>query len=147
MIVIDCETTGLLSEKHSIISVGAVEFEHPERQFYMECQAWAGSLFDPVALNHIGFTEAQCKDSSKPSARELLLALKKWISEAQEQTPAGHNCRFDVEFLYASGARESVAFPFPFRMIDLHSIAYAHMLSHGVIIPLKDFVSALSLNK
>jgi len=38
MIVADIEATGLDPRKHSILSIGAVDFEHPERQFYGECR-------------------------------------------------------------------------------------------------------------
>src|SRR3989344_2493483 len=34
MIVIDVETTGVIPTKHSILSIGAIDFNNPENQFY-----------------------------------------------------------------------------------------------------------------
>ena len=36
MIIVDVETTGIDPEKHSIVSIGAVDFSNPSNEFYMK---------------------------------------------------------------------------------------------------------------
>ena len=57
MIIIDVETTGLDPERCSLVSIGAVDFSCPERQFYGECQAWDGAEVSADALAINGFTK------------------------------------------------------------------------------------------
>ena len=147
MMVIDCETTGLEPAQYAIVSVGALDFENPENQFYGECKIWDGALIDLKSLACNGFNEQQVRDPSKMSQSELLRQLKLFISKIDNQTPAGHNARLDVEFLYVSGNREHVLFPLPYRMIDLHSIAAADMMRQGKVITVENNVSAISLDR
>ena len=45
MIVVDVEASGTEPHKHSIVSVGALELEKPDRQFYGECKVWGRSYY------------------------------------------------------------------------------------------------------
>ena len=56
MIVADLETTGLDSRKHSILSIGAMDFENQENTFYGECRIRENSEIDEEALRVNGFT-------------------------------------------------------------------------------------------
>jgi DNA polymerase III epsilon subunit-like protein len=40
MIIIDVETTGPDPKKHSIVSVGAIDFLNPANQFYQESRVY-----------------------------------------------------------------------------------------------------------
>jgi len=56
MIVIDVEASGVDSRIDSLVSVGAVDFEHPENRFYEECRIWEGAHVEKEALAVNGFT-------------------------------------------------------------------------------------------
>ena len=43
MIVVDVETSGMDAYKHSLLSIGAVDFENPVERFYEECRIWDGA--------------------------------------------------------------------------------------------------------
>ena len=43
MIIADVETTGVDSRLCSLVSIGAVEFDSPNNQFYVECRAFEGA--------------------------------------------------------------------------------------------------------
>jgi len=47
MVVVDVETSGLDPQKYAMLSIGAVDFENPERQFYAECRAFDGEMALP----------------------------------------------------------------------------------------------------
>lgn len=67
MIVFDVETTGEDSRKHSIVSIGALEFSNPKNQFYEECRIWEGAEVQEIALKINGFTEENIRDPKKQS--------------------------------------------------------------------------------
>lgn len=138
MIILDIETSGVNPYKHGMLSLGAVDFNTKE-EFYGECRLTEGREITPVALEINGFTEAQIQDINKQSDIELYLSFCMW---AQRRDPllAGHNIgHFDILFLEEIHSRlpmEGEKFPFPYRTVDLHSIAfsiYRESLSHDKI--------------
>jgi DNA polymerase III epsilon subunit-like protein len=147
MIVIDVETTGVDEVKHSILSVGAIDFEHPERQFYEECRAFAGAHIDEEGLAINGFTREQVLDSNKQTDRELLEHFITWAKQSEEQTFAGQNPSFDRDFLHRTADRYHIEWPFAFRTIDQHSVCYTHMIKRGVIPPVIHNHSDLNSDK
>ena len=70
MIVIDIEMSGVNPEKHSILSIGAIDFENPDYQFYGECRAFEGAHFMDEALAVNGFTKEQALDPKKQTEAE-----------------------------------------------------------------------------
>ena len=58
MLVLDIEASGLNFEKHSIVSLGALDLEHPENRFYAESRVWQGAHIDDDALAVCGYTAA-----------------------------------------------------------------------------------------
>src|SRR3990167_7954681 len=50
MIIIDVEASGTEYTKHSIVSLGAVDFSDPTRRFYGECRIWDGAHIMEGAL-------------------------------------------------------------------------------------------------
>ncbi len=147
MIVVDLEMTGVDARKHSIVSIGAVDFKNPERQFYAECRIDDGAEIDPKGLEVNGFTEEQVKDKTKKSSLEIVKDFLLWCQECEEKTIAGQNVFFDRDFLKAVMDKNNIMWPFKHRVVELHSVCYAHMLMHGKNPPISDSISALNLDK
>lgn len=146
MIVADIEATGLDPHKHSILSIGAVELEHPDRQFYGECRMWEGAsiMTDALAVN--GFTRQECTDPRKHSIEELMQMFLHWIEQCGDKTLAGHNVSFDRDFINDSFARAHIGWHFPYRTLDLHSMAYMDAMRRGIAIPHKNDRTDFSLD-
>ncbi|HEY4479381.1 MAG TPA: exonuclease domain-containing protein [Candidatus Paceibacterota bacterium] len=146
MIVIDMESTGVDPIKHSLLSLGAVDFKNPKNQFYMECRAWEGAHIDDEALLVNGFSKEQAFDQTKATDRELVEKFLTWVEAIPERTLAGQHPATDRDFLKYTCFRHHINWPFAQRSIDLHTVAYYHMIKRGVSIPLKNGHSALNLD-
>ncbi len=147
MIIVDVEMSGLNPLKHSIVSLGAVDFLKPKRQFYGECRIWNGAETDPEALAVNGFTETECRDLKRKSETELIQEFYLWIQEIPDKTIAGQNVSIDAQFLNQALKRANIEWRFSFRTLDLHAVMYARFLQEGREVPLKFDQSALSLGK
>lgn len=146
MIVIDIEASGVEYAKHSIVSIGALEFEHPEREFYGECRIWDGAHVMDEALEVNGFTEEEIRDPSKKTESQLAKEFLEWANEAEERTLAGQNVSFDRDFLKAAAERAGLNWELAYRTIDTHTLAYMHMAKRGLSIPTANKRSALDLD-
>lgn len=139
---VDVETTGLDPATTSIVSIGAVDIETPERTFYMECRPWVGALIHEGALKVNGFGIDQIMAFEKSEA-EAIQAFFEWATEGDvSPIMVAHNAAFDKLFVGHAAVRAGVKNPFSFRSIDIHSIVYMHLLRNGKEIP-----SKLSLNE
>ncbi len=147
MIVADIEATGIDFHKHSLISIGAVEFEHPENQFYGECRMWDGAsiMTDAIAVN--GFTKQECMDPRKHSLEELMQSFLHWVEQCEDKTLGGQNTSFDRDFLNDSLARAHIGWHFAYRTLDLHTMAYMDMAKRGIEIPRKNDRTEISADK
>ncbi len=134
MIVVDVETTGTEPHKHSLLSIGALDFEHPERQFYEECRIWDGAHAEEKALEINGFSRASIIDPNKKTDGDIVKEFLNWIGP-EERMLIGHNVSFDRDFLKYTAERYHLNWPIIHRTIDLHSICYFHMVRRGVNIP------------
>lgn len=149
MLVTDCEMTGLEPTLHSIVSVGAVDFDHPERQLYEECRAWDGATVEDEALAVNGFTQEQVKDPSKQTEGELVHKFIAFAEGMPDMTIAGQNVFTDLYFLQAAAKRAGhTAWPFAHRIIDIHSLCYEHIIKRGLppIVDSQKRHSALNLD-
>ncbi|MBI4101264.1 3'-5' exonuclease [Candidatus Microgenomates bacterium] len=147
MIVVDVETSGLSPKRHGIVSIGAVEFEQANNQFDGECRIDKDAEVDPEALKVNGFSEEQIRDKSKPSAAELIGKFLVWAEQVADKTLGGHNTAFDIGFLRAACRLGKIQnWPFGYRYVDMHSIAYGQMKRHRDQVPLKYDVSAVYSN-
>lgn len=148
MIVLDIEASGTEYEKHSIVSIGAIDIENPTRRFYGECRIWDGAhiMEDALAVN--GFTEAHITDASKMSEGELVRTFYEWSQHFFDRTLAGQNVSFDRDFLKAAGNREGLPWDFAHRTIDTHTLCWMHMVKRGITPPvdLQHRRSALNLD-
>ena len=138
MIVIDVETSGTNPYKHSILSIGAVDFSNPERQFYQECRIEKDKEYTEEALNVNGFKKEELNDPKKSSLEQVLNEFLEWIKPVEDKTIGGHNVNFDAGFLNYSLKRYNIDFSFGHRVLDTHSLVYASILSRGLKIPLKN---------
>lgn len=133
MLVLDVEASGTNYDKHSIVSLGALDFDNPTNQFYDECRVWDGAHIDEEALEVNGFTEAEITDKSKKSEGELVKAFVSWAGDLRDWTVAGQNPSFDRDFVRAACGRAHADFPLPHRTIDTHTLAYMHMVKRGLM--------------
>ena len=147
MLVIDCEMSGLEPGVHSVVSVGAVDLEHPERQLYEECRIWEGAKIEDEALAVCGFTREQITDSGKQSEGDLVHKVIAFAQDMPDTTFAGQNVFTDLYFLQAAARRAGhTAWPFAHRIIDIHTLCFEHMVKRGVAPPIDPIKRHSSLN-
>lgn len=144
MIVVDIETTGSDPSRSAILSIGAVVFEDPSRQFFGECRGFEDAVIEPAALAVNGFTTEAVHDPSKQTEAELVRSFLAFAAEAPNQTLMAHNPHFDIGFLKAASRRAGEKYALPVRSIDLHSVCFAHMRMRGIEPPAAHGRSALS---
>lgn len=136
MIVLDIEASGTEPHIHSIVSLGAIDLDNPERQLYLECRVWDGAHIMEGALAVNGFTEAQITDTAKMSEAELVTQFLEWTQQFGDRTLAGQNVSFDRDFVRAAAARAGVSYDLPYRTLDTHTLAYMHMVKAGLPPPI-----------
>ena len=147
MLVVDVEASGTDYKKHSIVSVGALDLENPTNRFYEECRIWDGAHIMDEALAVNGFTKEQVTDSKKQSEADLTHAFLHWSESVSERTLGAQNVSFDRDFLKAAAERAGhTNWPFSYRTIDIHSIAYMHMIERTIEPPIMHRRSALNLD-
>jgi DNA polymerase III epsilon subunit-like protein len=146
MIIVDVETSGVVHYKSSILSVGALDFDEPDNRLYEECRVWEGAHVNDESLAHNGFTFEQVTDSSRQSEAELVKKFIDWAQSLEEHTLVGQNVSFDRDFLQSAAERAKINWPFAFRTIDTHSLAYMHMVKRGKTPPVEKGRSALDLD-
>ena len=121
IVVVDCETSGLDPSKHSILSIGAVNFFNPETQYYGECRIELGKTWEKQALDVNKFTLESITDSRKMTATDLKTGFLNFCINHKLSIFAGLHPKFDQSFLQMEKW-------FGYRGIDLHSVAFAKML-------------------
>lgn len=146
MIVLDIEASGVDYQKNSILSLGAIDFDNPENRLYLECRVWDGAHINPDALAVCGFTEKEAKDSAKETEAQLVAQFLTWAEGIEDRTLAGQNVSFDRDFVRAACERAKYDYPFAYRTIDTHTLAYMHHVVHGKKIPFKNRHSGLDLD-
>jgi len=75
MIIVDVESSGISAQKCSLLSVGAIDFDTPERRFYEECRIFDGAHVEKEALAVNGFSNEQINDPGKQTDRELIIKM------------------------------------------------------------------------
>ncbi len=135
MIIVDVETTGVDPRKHSILSIGAIDFNDPSSRFEIECSAFPGADYEEEALSINGHTKDDIFDTSKPSEEQAIREFAEWAKKTTDHTFAGQNCYFDLDFVKAAAHRIHLDISLPKRIVDLHSVVWAHMTSRGMVVP------------
>lgn len=136
MLVIDIEASGVNYAKNSIVSIGALDFDHPENRFYGECRIWEGAHINAESLAINDMTEADATNPEKMSEGELVRQFLEWSQHMADRTLAGQNVSFDRDFLKAAGEREGLPWELAHRTIDTHTLCYMHMVKRGIQPPL-----------
>lgn len=146
MLIIDIEGSGTHYEKHSIVSLGAIDFGDLSRQFYGECRIWEGAhvMEDALAVN--GFTEAEITDLAKESEAELVTRFIEWTEMCDDRTLTGQNVSFDRDMLKAAVARAGHNWTLPYRTLDTHTMCYMHMIQRGLTPPMDPQHKRTALN-
>lgn len=146
MIVVDGEFSGLVPHTCSLLSLAAIEFEHPDNQFVMECRAFPGAHLNKESLAYAGFTEEEALDEAKPSEEELIRNFLAWTETVEERTLAGQNVSFDRMFLLNAAHRAHLPFDIAYKTIDTHTLGFMHMVKRGMTPPTTNRRSALDLD-
>jgi DNA polymerase III epsilon subunit-like protein len=147
MLIVDTETTGLDPKKHSIVSIGAVDFFHPENTFYVECKPWHGAEYQTEALAINGFTKEELEDPKRKTLYEAMNEFIAWTNKAEDKTLGGHNFASDIAFLRSAVDVYNINWSPGRRVVDTHSLCYSHHLKRGISPPLKDGRTDLSFDK
>lgn len=146
MICIDVEASGTEYSKHSIVSLGAVDLDNPERRFYGECRIWDGAHIMEGALEVNGYTEAEITDPTKQSEAELMAAFLEWTKDMADRTLVGQNISFDRDMVRAACDRADLAYDLAYRTLDTHTLCYMHMIKSGLPAPIDTEHRRSSLN-
>ncbi|OGG54403.1 hypothetical protein A3D62_00555 [Candidatus Kaiserbacteria bacterium RIFCSPHIGHO2_02_FULL_49_11] len=146
MIVIDVEASGTEYYKHSIVSIGALDFDNPTNQFYYECKIWEGAHIMDEALEVNGFTKEEIIDPSKKTEAEIVHAFLAWAGDIEDRTLAGQNVSFDRDFVRAASLRAGLDWTLAYRTIDTHTLCWMHMVKRGIRPPINKHRSALDLD-
>jgi DNA polymerase III epsilon subunit-like protein len=148
MIAIDIEASGVNPEKHSILALGALDFDNPKNEFYKECRLWDGAHIEDDAMLVNGMTEKELYDPNKASEAELVTKFIEWTKDVRGWNLLSQNPAFDLSFIRAASHRAHLDFPFPVRTMDVHTLAYMHMVTRGAQPPfnIEKHGSALNLD-
>lgn len=125
MISLDLETSGLIPNRHQILSIGAVHAES-NREFYAECYLLPNRDFQDKALEINGITEDQLNDVTKPSLYEIVRQFYLWVETTvpkNERLLLGQNIgQFDVQHLKPEYEYLGLPWQFGYHYCDLNSI-------------------------
>jgi DNA polymerase III epsilon subunit-like protein len=146
MIVIDIEASGTNYQKHSIVSLGALDFDHPEHRFYEECRIWDGAHISPESLAVNDMTEEDVRDPRKKTEGEIVREFLEWSQHMGDRTLAGQNVSFDRDFLKTACEREGIPWDLAHRTLDTHSLCYMHMVKQGLTPPIDEQHRRSALN-
>lgn len=131
MLILDVEASGTDYNVHSIVSIGAVDFENPDNRFYGECRIWDGARMNAEALEVCGFTEAEITDINKPTEGELVIQFLEWTQHMADRTITGQNPSFDRDYVKAAAGRIGLSWDLAYRTIDTHTLCWMHIIKSG----------------
>jgi len=146
MIIVDVEASGVVYQKHSILSIGALDYSNPENRFYGECRIWDGAhILEEASAIH-GLSEAEMTDPNKQSEAELVRAFMEWSQHMADRTLVGQNVSFDRDMIKAACERAGISWDLAHRTIDTHTLAWMHMVKRGLTPPIDEQHRRSALN-
>ena len=139
MIFLDIETAGLTPD-YALLDIGAVEFEHPENQFYEEIRAEKSKLVDPKALEYNQLDKKDIYDPGRRPLEKVLKSFVEWVNNVKRRSFAGHNPSFDTGFLREAMKDKGISrrWSFGHRLVDLYSTAISTYLARNLTIPVDE---------
>jgi len=146
MLILDIEASGTNYTKHSIVSIGAFDFDQPDNRFYGECRLWDGAHIMDGALEVNGFTEEQVTDENKPTEAELVAQFLEWTADIDDRTLTGQNISFDRDMLRAAADRADINWNLAYRTLDTHTMCWMHMIKAGLQPPIDELHKRSALN-
>lgn len=146
MLILDIEGSGTNYEKHSIVSLGAIDLDNPANQLYLECRVWDGAHIDPDALKVCGFSEAEVTDPNKMTEAELIRNFMNWSKDIKDRTLAGQNVSYDRDMTKAAAHRAGLDWNLAYRTIDTHTLCWMHMVKRGLVPPIDEEHHRSALN-
>ena len=141
ILCVDVETTGLISERHSILQIGAVWLTGEPGEFALDCRAWDGAELDPKALEINGCSPERCFDHDYPSETDAVMTFARWTGLLLDAGPqpvmlAGMTPSYDRGFIHSALRRAGRrGLLFPHRVIDLHTLAVQYAMSQCKPVP------------
>ena len=125
MIVIDWEFSWLDHKTNSLVSLWAIDFLNPSKQFYGECRIWEGASYEKEALEINGFSVDDITDKNKMSLKELVISFDEFLKTcSRPQILVGQNPKSDLDFLRESYLKSWLNYTLWHRSIDLHTIVF-----------------------
>lgn len=146
MLIVDVEASGTNYDVHSIVSIGAVDFENPDNRFYGECRIWPGAHMNPEALEVCGFTEEEITDPSRMTEGELVTQFLEWSQHMADRTITGQNPSFDRDYIRVAAGRIGLAWDLAYRTIDTHTLCWMHIIKSGQLPPVDEQHRRSALN-
>lgn len=138
MLILDTEASGTNYEKHSIVSLGAIDMDNPKNRFYAECRVWEGAHIMEEALAVNGFTEAEVTDPRKMTEGELVRNFLGWLESIHDRTLTGQNVSFDRDMLKAGVERAGLNWTLAYRTLDTHTMCWMHMVKRDLKPPINE---------
>ena len=129
--IVDIEASGTEYDKHSIVSIGALDMDNPDYRFYAECRIWEGAHIMEGALKVNGFTEEEITDPAKKMEGEIVVEFFEWSQQIADRTITGQNPSFDRDMLKAATYRAGLPWDLAYRTIDTHTLCWMHMVKNG----------------
>jgi len=146
MIIVDIETSGLLDPYNiGIWQIGALEFNDPSNIFLEEARIDDSDQIMEEALKVTGKTEQQLRDKTKQSQKQLLENFFKWAADIESKLFVAYNTPFDYGFLSIKAKKYNLRFPFSWRTLDLHVIAFDKYFQLNKEFPIQNGESILNL--
>jgi len=148
MIVIDWEFTWLNSNKHSLVSLWAVDFLNQKNQFYAECRVFDWALYEEEALKINWFSVEEIHDKQKQSLEDLIKDFDRWLKTCNNpQILIWQNPKSDIDFLVESYKKAGIEYPLWHRSIDTHSIVFMKHLQLNKKILIEKWMYKINLDE
>ncbi len=141
IIIVDLETTGLDSEKHEIIEIGAVKINAGET-FEVKIHPMRIKDADPKALQVNGYKKENWSEAFMPKLG--LMLFNEFVGD-NEPYFMSYNATFDWGFLQKAYADHKTKVPFHYHRLDLMTIAWDR-LPDGAALSLKKVCEYLALS-
>jgi len=148
MIVVDIEASGAFDPlKYGIWQIGATELENPSNTFLEEARIDNADQIHEGALKVCGITEEELRDKTKQSQKQLLENFFSWVEKIENKILVAHNTPFDYSYLILRAQKYGLDFPFGYRSVDLHVIAFQKYLELNKKPPIENGKSIFNLRK